>query len=456
MTTAKITTRTKALDLIAADGRRVGTRLAQAVGVSRQVANGYLQALVQEGLVEAEGTTRARVYRLKTLASAAKRFDRAGLEEDLVWREVVAPRVADLPENVRNVWHYAATEMINNAIDHSGAAQVEVGVERNALWTEVVVVDEGVGIFVKIQRALDLHDPREAILELAKGKLTTAPEAHTGEGIFFTSRAMDRFEIESHHLRFSHSPRSDDAIAEQAADTPGTRVRMRLANHSARQLREVFDAYSDPDELGFDKTVVPLRLAQYAGEKLVSRSQARRVSHRFERFKRVELDFAGISEIGQAFADELFRVFANAHLQIRIVPINTAPAVDRIIRRVAAASASASASAGAEPAAAREAVSRRLSLDEHVLKEFCERHRIRRLSLFGSQLKGTAGPDSDIDLLVEFFPDARPTLLDIAQMEIELSKLLGGRKVDVRTAQDLSHHFRDEVVRTAEPQYVAG
>jgi predicted nucleotidyltransferase len=76
--------------------------------------------------------------------------------------------------------------------------------------------------------------------------------------------------------------------------------------------------------------------------------------------------------------------------------------------------------------------------------------------LFGSILKRTARPDSDVDLLVEFEADARPTLLDMAQMEIERSQLLGGRKVDLRTAQDLSRHFRDEVVRTAEPQYVAG
>jgi anti-sigma regulatory factor (Ser/Thr protein kinase) len=330
--------RRRALELIAADGHRVGTRLAQACGVSRQVANGYLQALLRDGLVTAEGTTLARVYRLRDM-EVTRRYEREGLQEDLVWRELIAPVVARLAQNVRDIWHYAATEMINNAIDHSGSQGVEVSVKMNALWTEVLVADEGEGIFVKIQRALDLLHPREAILELAKGKLTTAPEQHTGEGIFFTSRALDSFEIESHHLRFSHAPRADDAIAEQADDTPGTRVRMRLANDSPRVMREVFDAYTDPEEYSFDKTVVPLRLAQYEGEKLVSRSQAKRVSHRFERFKRVELDFAGISEIGQAFADELFRVFANAHPHIRITPINTEPAVAQMIKRAVAARA---------------------------------------------------------------------------------------------------------------------
>lgn len=96
-----------------------------------------------------------------------------------------------------------------------------------------------------------------------------------------------------------------------------------------------------------------------------------------------------------------------------------------------------------------------LKLDAATLARFCQTHQICLLALFGSQLKGTAGPDSDIDLLVEFEPDARPTLLDMAQIEIDLSRALGGRKVDVRTPQDLSRYFRDEVLRTAEVQYVA-
>jgi len=201
------------------------------------------------------------------------------------------------------------------------------------------VTDEGEGIFVKIKRAFALHDPRESILELAKGKLTTAPEAHTGEGIFFTSRVMDRFEIESHHLCFVHASRDEDAIVEQPTDTPGTRVRMRLTNDSPRTMGEVFDAFSGSEDYSFDKTIVPLRLAQYEGEKLVSRSHAKRVSHRFERFKWVELDFTGVSEIGQAFADELFRVFARAHPDIRISAIHTTPEVARVIKRAVAARA---------------------------------------------------------------------------------------------------------------------
>jgi uncharacterized protein len=98
----------------------------------------------------------------------------------------------------------------------------------------------------------------------------------------------------------------------------------------------------------------------------------------------------------------------------------------------------------------------RVFSDSAELAALCRRRRIRRLALFGSTLKGTRRPDSDVDLLVEFEPDATPGLITVAQIEAELSGLLGGRKVDLRTARDLSPYFRDEVVRTAEVQFEAG
>jgi len=97
----------------------------------------------------------------------------------------------------------------------------------------------------------------------------------------------------------------------------------------------------------------------------------------------------------------------------------------------------------------------RLPLDEEALAQLCRRCGIRRLSLFGSVMKGTARPDSDVDLLVEFEPGAVPGLLGIAAIEDELSALLGGRRVDLRTSQELSRHFRQQVERTAEVQFAA-
>ena len=143
----------RALELTASDGRHVGTQLASEFGVSRQVANGYLQALVRDGFLEADGSTKGRTYGLKTLAETERTYPREGLEEDVVWREAVAPQLADLPDTVRDIWRYGVTEMVNNAIDHSGSAEVRVALMRNALFTDVSVADEGEGIFLKIQRA---------------------------------------------------------------------------------------------------------------------------------------------------------------------------------------------------------------------------------------------------------------------------------------------------------------
>ncbi len=96
-----------------------------------------------------------------------------------------------------------------------------------------------------------------------------------------------------------------------------------------------------------------------------------------------------------------------------------------------------------------------LFTDEKALATLCRRHQIRRLALFGSVLKGTARADSDINLLVEFAPGGEPGLLALAGIEAELSALLGGRRVDLRTTGDLSPHFRGDIVQTARVQYAA-
>lgn len=93
--------------------------------------------------------------------------------------------------------------------------------------------------------------------------------------------------------------------------------------------------------------------------------------------------------------------------------------------------------------------------DREALANLCQRYGIRRLSLFGSVAAGTARPNSDVDLLVEFAPGAAPSFLDLAAIEMEMSALLSGRRVDLRTAQELSRYFRDQVVQTAELQFAA-
>ncbi len=226
--------------------------------------------------------------------------------------------------------------MVNNAIDHSGSDKIKVWCARNALYTQVWVSDDGEGIFNKIQKALQLYDPREAILELAKGKFTTDPENHSGEGIFFSSKVFDLFDIRSGSLHFMHDDGRDDLLIERPKNAPGTLVVMRLMNNSKRTTKEIFDKFAAPEEYTFAKTIVPVKLGQYEGEKLVSRSQAKRLIFRFEKFRTVILDFTGVEEIGQAFSDEVFRVFQKAHPETRLVPVNMTAAVKDMVARAKA------------------------------------------------------------------------------------------------------------------------
>ena len=329
--------RTRALQLAAAGGKDVASTLVAEFGISRQAAHKHLTRLIEAKELIAEGSTRARVYRLGIIETVAKSYTRAGLSEDVVWREVGTPIVKSLPANVSNIWHYGMTEMINNAIDHSESIRVHAGMTRTALYTTGWVADEGDGIFLKIQKALGLYDPRESILELAKGKLTTDPANHTGEGIFFSSKMFDEYDIRSGNLHFTHGPGTPDFLLERAADAPGTLVVMRIANDSPRISRDIFNDFAAPEEFSFDKTIVPVRLAQYEGETLVSRSQAKRLTMRFDRFRTVILDFAGVDTIGQAFADEVFRVFQAGHEEVRMLPINMTPDVANMVKRALAA-----------------------------------------------------------------------------------------------------------------------
>lgn len=313
---------------------------AQKFDISRQAVNLHLRRLVDDGALTADGTTSNRSYALAPLLSWSETYLIGdGLAEDRVWFQDVAPNLGSMPQNVSDIWHYAFTEMFNNALEHSEGAAVTVDMTKTAASTELTICDDGVGIFRKIQAALGLEDERHSVLELAKGKFTTDPAHHSGEGIFFSSRMFDEFVILSGEVFFSHEfPSVEDWILERDRCITGTLVAMTLSNHTARTTRKVFDRFTaGDDDYGFTKTVVPVNLARYGDDNLVSRSQARRLLARVDRFKTVVLDFQGIDTIGQAFADEVFRVFPGRHPEVDVVEIHARSAVKRMISRARSA-----------------------------------------------------------------------------------------------------------------------
>ena len=317
---------------------RTISRLAgEKFGVGRQAVGRHLRRLVEAGALRQSGRTNSRVYRLTVVRDWTETYAVGGSsDEDLVWRKDVAAVLGDLPDNVRNIWHHGFTEMFNNAVEHSAGSTIVVAVTATAVTTEMQVHDDGVGIFRKIQRERGLLDERHALFELSKGKLTTDPQRHTGEGIFFTSRMFDAFVILSGGVFFSHeTAQKEDWLLEGPESVDGTSVFMRLDNDASRTTREVFDRFTadDDDVPVFNKTVVPVRLAQYGDDRLISRSQARRVLARVDRFSTVLLDFRDVPTIGQAFADEVFRVFRREHPDVSLVPVNENADVTRMIAR---------------------------------------------------------------------------------------------------------------------------
>lgn len=312
----------------------IAKKLAEKFKISRQAANRHIQHLVMENVLSFAGNARVRTYSLVPQVDVHKQYLlNEKPREDIVWMQDIKPHLSALPDNVLNIWSYCFTEMFNNVIDHSQAKIVNVHLLKSVASTEIVITDDGVGIFKKIQQQLNLLDERHAVLELAKGKFTTDPKNHSGEGIFFSSRACDVYAILSGGVYFTHQlGRDEDWIFEASKIRQGTSVSMRLKNHTARKLKKIFDEFADTD-YGFNKTVVPVVLAQYGDEAVVSRSQAKRLLNRIDKFKVVILDFKGVEMIGQAFADEIFRVFVNQHPSIKLLETNANKDILNMISR---------------------------------------------------------------------------------------------------------------------------
>ena len=258
-----------------------------------------------------------------------------GLDEDAVWRQRLDAVLGDLPRNVLDILRYGFTEMFNNAVEHSGGTTVTVSMMRKEGQVHLNIRDDGVGIFHRIREAFNLEDDHHTILELSKGKLTTRPENHTGQGIFFTSRMMDFFAILSGRTSFARRRGGRDiCLFDQDEDVAGTAISMRLSVHAAHTSKEVFDEYSDihGEEYGFIKTYLLVEICRYGDHDPVSRSEAKRLVARLEDFRNVVLDFSGISWIGQAFADEVFRVFVSRHPDVALHVLGASADVVRMIR----------------------------------------------------------------------------------------------------------------------------
>jgi len=323
------------VEAVAEDRSDVARQAVERFGLTRQAVNQQIRRLTAADVLRAKGHTRSRTYTLVAFRRWKQTYPIGiDLGEDAVWRDGVAPLLADLPENVRNIANYGVTEMVRNAQDHSGSATVTVSVSGTAAAITITVADDGVGVFRKIRDVARLADERHAVLELHKGRLTTDPAGHSGDGVFFTSRMFDEFVLRSGHLALTYRRRSEDWSVAEHPLVAGTRVQMKIRPWARQTDRAVFARHAaTPGDFDFQRTHVMVALAQAEDERLISRSQAQRVMARLDGFAEVVLDFRGVTFVGPAFADEMFRVFPAAHPKVTLIPMYAAEDVERMIRR---------------------------------------------------------------------------------------------------------------------------
>ena len=318
-------------------------RTAENFGISETSVRRYVKECAKQGILEEDESLPAG-WKLRTVSENWELKNDGELEEDSVFWEFIHPHLDGLSDNANDIWYYAFTEIMNNAIEHSGGSRILFALRQDPLYTEISITDNGTGIFRNIQRYMRERegvtlDSAQAALELYKGKLTTNPEGHSGEGIFFVSKMLAQFAIWSENTVYAYRCGDRHRFVQShlisyytRLEGIGTMAVMKLDNDTKRTSREVFDTYA-PLEEGFVKTEILLREMCPLGDP-VARSQARRILRRLDEFKEVVFDFRGIDFMGQGFADEVFRVFQNRHPDITLTVVNANASVQGMIRHV--------------------------------------------------------------------------------------------------------------------------
>ena len=318
--------------------------ITKVTGFSRAYVNRFFQELRREGKIALVGKANRAHYvlatreRLRAAKKATREVNRT-LRNESLSEDLILSRIREetgiflgLRKNVSQVVDYAFTEMLNNAIEHSRSERIFVRMKRTDEGLDFRVVDRGIGIFRNIMETRGLQSELEAIQDLLKGKQTTDPERHSGEGIFFTSKAADRMNIKGSGKKLIFDNLLEDVFVEDIKPIIGTEVEFWISDGSTKDLTKLFASYAG-ESYKFGKTVVTVDLYKPEGS-YVSRSQARRILTGLEKFKVIVLDFKDVGTVGQAFADEVFRVWKSHHPDIQVKVQNANQNIQFMIQHV--------------------------------------------------------------------------------------------------------------------------
>ena len=288
--------------LLLTNGSFSSGELAHAAGISRQAVHRYLR-----------GTPRGRTPRQQRPRTAARYFSaeqtfhrvfqRQGLAEDTVWNEVrrAFPQLGEpAAAKAQRALNYAFTEMLNNAIDHSSSPDVDVSFDLTKGDGKFAIVDRGIESTRAFGPASGSRISLEALQEISKGKVTTQPEMHSGQGIFFTSKVADLFELEGNGLRWTVDNRRDDVAIADVPTMPGTSVRFELSLTTSTDFAEISARYAQDDHQ-FDTSRIVVKLFESGrGIRIPLRSQTspgrpRKISTRDLRLQGDQLRWGRVS-----------------------------------------------------------------------------------------------------------------------------------------------------------------
>ncbi len=340
-------TKEQILQIAKQKGKLFSRDLVTQFKISRQYVHLLISDLVFEEKLLKVGSTRSAFYVLPEYAKLhqeilprafKKIFQNKNLEEHMVLAKIEEsfPNLKNLPENIRSIFTYAFSEMFNNAIEHSQSLRIGVEVSIPKMLLSFTIEDSGIGVFRNVMKQRGLASELEAIQDILKGKTTTMPKSHSGEGIFFTSKTADIFILDSFGYQLIIDNTLPDVFITKVNKVKrGTGVHFSISIKSKRHLNEIFKQFTDlvgEQNYGFDKTEIRVKLYVVGGIH-ISRSQARRILTGLEKFKIIVFDFAKVSTVGQAFADEIFRVFHHAHPEIKLELENMSEGVKFMIER---------------------------------------------------------------------------------------------------------------------------
>ncbi len=307
--------------------------------LSQPYIHRIITGLIESGLIVKSGKGRSTVYSrpgnrmFKNIKKIKIRLRNKDLSESDILNDInnQSGVFKGIKENVKSIAEYAFTEMLNNAIEHSQSKNIVIDAENQNGVIRFDITDSGIGLFNNLIRKFHLNNVLEAVQELLKGKKTTMPEAHSGEGIFFTSKSGDTFIIQSSEKKLFVNNLINDVSLGNTRIKKGTKITFTVSSRSKKVLKDIFDEYTDED-FRFSKTKVHVKLYKY-GSEFLSRSQARRILAGLEKFKTIIIDFKDIDEIGQAFSDEIFRIYKRAQPDKLIEFINANENIEFMIRR---------------------------------------------------------------------------------------------------------------------------